>query len=218
MQTTLYPLYSFPDSLMYQLLGGCDEVGRGCIAGPVVAAAVILPETYDHILLKDSKKLTAKQRTEWDLIIREESLDWAIGCVDVQEIDRINISKATYLAMHRAIDRLKLKPDLLLIDGNGFKPHAHIKHQCIVRGDEQVSCIAAASIIAKVYRDQYMQELSLQVPGYHWEHNKGYPTMEHRKTILQLGVTCHHRKSFHPVGAQLSPRLWDHQEVDMAHP
>jgi ribonuclease HII len=159
---------------MHNFIAGCDEVGRGCLAGPLVAAAVILPTKFSYSLLKDSKQLTPKQRLLLADFIRQEALDWAIGFVAVEELDRINVLNASHLAMHRAINQLNLKPRLLLIDGNQFKAYPHIKHQCIVRGDEQNSSIAAASVIAKVYRDQYMQELSLQIPGYHWEHNMGY--------------------------------------------
>jgi ribonuclease HII len=193
---------------MYQLIAGCDEVGRGCLAGPVVAAAVIWPPDFPYPLLKDSKQLAAKQRGLLDVIIREVALDWAIGFVTSQEIDRINILNASHLAMHRAIDMLEMRPDLLLIDGNLFKPYPNIRHRCIIRGDEQVSSIAAASIIAKVYRDRYMQELSLQVPGYAWECNMGYPTKVHRQAIQDLGITAHHRKTFRQVAEQLNPTLW----------
>jgi ribonuclease HII len=193
---------------MYELTAGCDEVGRGCLAGPVVAAAVILSPDFPYPLLKDSKQLTHKQRELLDALVRAEALDWAIGFASPQEIDQINILNASHLAMHRAIDQLKIKPHLLLIDGKFFKPYAHIKHQCIIRGDEQISSIAAASILAKVYRDQYMKELSRQVPGYEWEHNKGYPTKAHRLAIHDLGITAHHRKTFHQVAEQLHLTLW----------
>jgi ribonuclease HII len=194
---------------MYQLIASCDEVGRGCLAGPVLAAAVILPPDFPYPLLKDSKQLTAKQRCSLDSMIRGEALDWAIGFVTSEEIDLINILNASHLAMHRAIDMLEMRPDLLLIDGNLFKPYPNIRHQCIIRGDEQVSSIAAASIIAKVYRDQYMQELSLQVPGYAWECNMGYPTKAHRQAIWDIGISSHHRKSFRQVAEQLHLSLWD---------
>jgi ribonuclease HII len=190
------------------LVAGCDEVGRGCLAGPVVAAAVILPRVYNKVLLKDSKKLTAKQRIDLAAIIKEEAIDWAIGCATPTEIDYINISNASYLAMHRAIDKISVKPSLLLIDGIYFKAYPDTKHICIVKGDQKVSSIAAASVIAKVYRDQYMQELAEQEPGYNWEVNMGYPTICHRKAIDELGITSHHRKSFHPVAEKLYPTLW----------
>jgi ribonuclease HII len=190
------------------LVAGCDEVGRGCLAGPVVAAAVILPRVYNHVLLKDSKKLTERQRIYLDAIIREEAIDWAIGCAMPEEIDKINVLNASHLAMHRAIDKLCVQPGLLLIDGIHFKPYPNTKHLCIVKGDQKVSSIAAASVIAKVYRDKYMQELAIQGPGYNWEANMGYPTTCHRKAIDELGITMHHRKSFYPVREKLNPTLW----------
>jgi len=189
----------------HYLIAGCDEVGRGCLAGPVVAAAVILPKT--QLLPKDSKQLTAKQRLTLDAIIREEAIDWAIGLASVQEIAQYNISEATYLAMHRAVAQLHLAPALLLVDGKYFRAHPTIKHQCVVRGDEQVSAIAAASILAKVYRDKYMQELAQEIPGYDWEHNKGYPTLAHRAAINKLGLSIHHRKSYRRALAQLCLEL-----------
>ncbi len=191
------------------ITAGCDEVGRGCLAGPVVAAVVILPEYYDNILLKDSKNLTAKQRDLLASIIRQEAIDWAIGSATSEEIDQINILNASHLAMHRAIDKLTIQPDLLLVDGKYFKAYPNIHHKCIIRGDQQVSSIAAASVIAKVYRDNYMKELSLQEPGYDWQHNMGYPTLIHRKAILELGITPHHRKTFHHVAENLQPMLWN---------
>ena len=183
----------------YIVTAGCDEVGRGCLAGPVIAAAVILPRDYDDISLKDSKQLTQKQRGILDAVIREEAIDWAIGLATPDEIDTINILNASHLAMHRAIDRLTVRPELLLIDGKYFKAYGDIPHKCIIRGDQLVSSIAAASIIAKVYRDNYMQELSIQEPGYDWDHNMGYPTRKHRMAIQDIGITPHHRKSFHHV-------------------
>jgi ribonuclease HII len=259
---------------VYELIAGCDEVGRGCLAGPVVAAAVVLPPDFPYPLMKDSKQLTAKQRILLDAIIREEAIDraiglaspqeidqinilntshlamhrainqlkirpglypllkdskqltakqrilldaiiqeeaidWAIGFASPQEIDQINILNASLLAMHRAIDQLKTRPEILLIDGNIFKPYPNIKHKCIIRGDEQVSSIAAASVIAKVYRDRYMEELSLQIPGYGWEHNMGYPTKAHRLAIHELGITAYHRKTFRQVADKLHLSLWD---------
>jgi ribonuclease HII len=157
---------------IHQLVAGCDEVGRGCLAGPVVAAAVILPPNFAYPLLKDSKQLTVKQRLSADACIKEEALDWAIGLVSAEAVDRMNVLNASHVAMHKAIDRLRLQPSLLLIDGPYFKAYPAIKHQCIVRGDQQINAIAAASIIAKVYRDQYMQELAKYVPGYAWEHKQ----------------------------------------------
>ncbi|OJW70254.1 MAG: ribonuclease HII [Candidatus Amoebophilus sp. 36-38] len=190
------------------IAAGCDEVGRGCLAGPVVTAAVILPNDYNHVPLKDSKQLTAKQRIILDKIIREEAIDWAIGFATPEEFDKINILKASFLAMHRAIDKLTVTPDTLLIDGKHFKAYPGINHQCIVKGDQKVSCIAAASVIAKVYRDKYMQELAIEVTGYRWEVNMGYPTLSHRKAIHELGITSHHRKTFHHVAEKINPTLW----------
>jgi ribonuclease HII len=191
----------------YIVTAGCDEVGRGCLAGPVIAAAVILPRDYDDISLKDSKQLTQKQRGILDAVIREEAIDWAIGLATPDEIDAINILNASHLAMHRAIDRLTVRPELLLVDGKYFKAYVDIPHKCIIRGDQLVSSIAAASIIAKVYRDNYMQELSIQEPGYDWDNNMGYPTRKHRMAIQDIGITPHHRKSFHHVAECLQPVL-----------
>jgi len=190
------------------LVAGCDEVGRGCLAGPVVAAAVILPPAYNKVLLKDSKTLRERQRIYLDTIIREESIDWAIGCAMPDEIDKINVLNASHLAMHRAINKLCVKPGLLLVDGIHFKPYPSTRHICIVKGDQKVSSIAAASIIAKVYRDRYMQELAQREPGYNWGANMGYPTTCHRKAINELGISTHHRKSFSPVTEKLNPTLW----------
>ena len=189
------------------ITAGCDEVGRGCLAGPVIAAEVILPRDYDDISLKDSKQLTQKQREVLDVVIRAEAIDWAIGLATPDEIDAINILNASHLAMHRALDRLTVRPEFLLIDGKFFKAYRDIPHKCIVRGDQLVSSIAAASIIAKVYRDNYMQELSIQEPEYDWDHNMGYPTRKHRMAIQNIGITPHHRKSFHHVAECLQPVL-----------
>ena len=189
------------------LTAGCDEVGRGCLAGPVIAAAVILPAAYDDILLKDSKQLTPKQRGILASIIREEAIDWAIGFATPDEIDAINILNAAHLAMHRAIDKLTVKPQLLLIDGKYFRAYHNIPHKCLIRGDQQVSTIAAASVIAKVYRDHYMRELSIQEPGYDWDNNMGYPTKKHRMALQEIGITRHHRKTFHHVAECLQPVL-----------
>jgi ribonuclease HII len=191
-----------------QLTAGCDEVGRGCLAGPVVAAAVILPPGPYSFLLKDSKKLSAKQRGEISAIIQEEAIDWAIGAASAEEIDQMNISNASHLAMHRAISKLRLRPAMLLIDGNQFLAYPSMKHTCIVKGDEQVNAIAAVSVLAKVYRDTYMQELASYVLGYSWEVNMGYPTQAHYQAIYELGTSLHHRKSFKQVASNLQPRLW----------
>jgi ribonuclease HII len=184
---------------------GCDEVGRGCLAGPVVAAAVILPKNFQHDWLNDSKKLKAQQRQELDAIIKNEALAWAIAEVSPQEIDQINILRASFKAMHLALDQLKLKPELLLIDGNRFTPYQKIVHHCIIKGDGKYLSIAAASVLAKNYRDELMEKLALQFPGYAWERNVGYPTKEHRSGIERLGVTPHHRMSFQllPIQGEL---------------
>lgn len=175
---------------------GLDEVGRGCLAGPVVAAAVILPADYSHGLLNDSKQLTAQQRALIGQDIIREAIDWAVAEVSHEEIDRINILKASFLAMHRAVDRLKTVPEHLLVDGNRFTPYPMLPHTCIVKGDSQYFSIAAASVLAKNYRDRLMSELAKEYPHYGWEHNVGYPTIAHRKALLEFGVTPYHRKSF----------------------
>lgn len=175
---------------------GCDEVGRGCLAGPVVAAAVILPKDFAHPVLNDSKQLTAAQRQLLTEVIQHKALAWAIGQASPQEIDQHNILNASYLAIHRAIAQLQLIPALLLIDGNRFQPYKAIPYQCIVKGDAQLAPIAAASVLAKTYRDALMQGLARDFPGYGWESNVGYPTKAHRQTIQQQGITPHHRKSF----------------------
>ncbi len=178
------------------LEAGCDEVGRGCLAGPVVAAAVILPKDCHHSGLKDSKQLTPRQRQVLSDFIKQEALDWAIGEASHEEVDQINLLNASYLAMHRAIAQLRLAPELLLIDGNRFQAYLSIPHQCIVKGDAKLAPIAAASILAKVYRDALMHQLAQAFPGYGWESNVGYPTPAHRQAIQQLGVTPYHRKTF----------------------
>ena len=175
---------------------GCDEAGRGCLAGPVYAAAVILPKNFNNTLLNDSKLLSEKDRDQLRPIIEEEAIAWAVGIVGPKEIDEINILNASFLAMHRAIDQLKARPESLLIDGNRFNPYEFIPHQCIVKGDSKFAAIAAASILAKTYRDEYMYEIAEKNPGYSWLTNKGYPTKAHRKAIKELGVTEHHRMSF----------------------
>ncbi len=182
---------------------GCDEVGRGCLAGPVVAAAVILPKNFQHDLLNDSKKLTAGVRKQLDSIIKQEALAWAIAEVSPQEIDQINILKASFKAMHLALDQLAIKPELLLIDGNRFTPYQKIQHHCIIKGDAKFLSIAAASVLAKNYRDELMENLAQQYPGYGWERNVGYPTGQHRAGIQKLGVTPHHRMSFQLLPIQI---------------
>ena len=175
---------------------GCDEAGRGCIAGPVVAAAVILPRTMDFPEFDDSKKLTEKQREKLRIKVLEDASAYGVGIVSAEEIDKINILNASFLAMHRAIDQLKIRPELLLIDGNRFNPYHGIKHQCIVGGDAKYQAIAAASILAKTTRDHIMEELDNQYPNYNWRQNKGYPTIEHKNAVAEFGMSPYHRKTF----------------------
>ncbi|TND07574.1 MAG: ribonuclease HII [Bacteroidetes bacterium] len=182
---------------------GCDEAGRGCLAGPVFAAAVILPEKFSHPLLNDSKKLSDAQRKELRPLIETEALAWAVGIVSVEEIDEINILRASFLAMHRAIGQLKIKPELLLIDGNRFTKYPGIAHQCIIGGDGKYRSIAAASILAKTYRDDLMDTLHEKFPQYAWYKNKGYGTLAHRKAIMETGACEHHRKTFKLLPDQL---------------
>jgi ribonuclease HII len=182
---------------------GCDEAGRGCLAGPVVAAAVILPKDYKHEVLNDSKQLDKKERDLLRIDIERDALAWAIAEVSNAEIDEINILNASFKAMHRAIDKLTLKPQFLLIDGNRFTRYEGINHECIIKGDAAYLSIAAASVLAKTYRDEVMQKLAEQFPGYGWNTNVGYPTLEHREGIKQLGITPYHRKSFTLLPAQL---------------
>lgn len=193
-------LSSFTDDLVE---AGCDEAGRGCLAGPVVAAAVILPKNYQHTLLNDSKQLTRQEREALRVEIERDAMAWAVAEVTSEEIDQINILNASFKAMHLAIEKLSLKPSLLLIDGNRFKPFEGIRHECVVQGDAKYLSIAAASILAKTYRDDLMTRLAEQFPGYGWETNVGYPTGRHREGIRLLGVTGYHRKSFQLLPAQL---------------
>jgi ribonuclease HII len=175
---------------------GCDEAGRGCYAGPVFAAAVILPKSFFHPLLNDSKQMTAEHRAELKIFIEENATCFSVGMVDNDEIDQINILQASFKAMHLAIDGLKKKPKLLLIDGNRFKPYTEIKHKCIIKGDGIYANIAAASVLAKTYRDEYMRNLHEEFPHYNWFNNKGYGTEEHRNAIDVHGLCKYHRKSF----------------------
>lgn len=175
---------------------GCDEAGRGCLAGPVVAAAVILPHDFHHPLLNDSKQVSEKNRVLLRKIIEQEAISWGVSFVDPVEIDHINILNASFLGMHRAIDQLSILPEALLIDGNRFNRYQNIAHTCIVKGDSIYLSIAAASILAKTYRDEYMENLHKSFPEYNWEKNKGYPTVAHRKAIQIHGPTMHHRQSF----------------------
>ncbi|MCB0496509.1 MAG: ribonuclease HII [Cyclobacteriaceae bacterium] len=185
------------------LEAGCDEAGRGCLAGPVVAAAVILPNEYSNNLLNDSKQLSAKKRDFLRTQIEKDAIAYAVAFVDNKEIDEVNILNASFLAMHRAVDQLNQKPELLLIDGNRFKPYEGINHECIVKGDGKYLSIAAASILAKTYRDEFMTELDAKHPGYGWSKNMGYPTKEHRNGIEKLGVTPYHRMSFQLLPTQM---------------
>lgn len=183
---------------------GCDEAGRGCLAGPVFAAAVILSPDFQHPLLDDSKKMTEAQRLEARQIIEEQALAWAVASVSPREIDQINILNASFLAMHRALDQLTTRPAALLIDGNRFKPYRDIRFDCIIQGDGQYLSIAAASILAKTYRDDYMMQIGREYPQYDWAKNKGYPTVAHRRAIQLHGASPHHRRSFRllPEGKQ----------------
>ncbi len=175
---------------------GLDEVGRGCLAGPVVAAAVILPKNYTHPILNDSKQLTRSQREAVTVDIKRDALAWAIAEVSHEVIDEINILKASFLAMHRAVDALTIRPEHLLVDGNRFVPYPMIPHTCIVKGDAQFLSIAAASVLAKTYRDELMEQLGAEFPAYGWARNVGYPTPVHRAAIRQFGPTKYHRMSF----------------------
>ena len=182
---------------------GCDEAGRGCLAGPVIAAAVILPASFKNTMLDDSKKLTEKKRYALRKVIEEEALAWAVGIVSPEEIDKINILNASFLAMHRAVDQLKMRPEQLLIDGNRFNAYKEIPHQTIVKGDGKYLSIAAASILAKTYRDDFMLKIHEDYPVYDWSSNKGYPTKKHRLAILEHGICDHHRKTFGRTPGQL---------------
>ena len=182
---------------------GCDEVGRGCLAGPVVAAAVVLPKDYQHELLNDSKQLTKEERLEIREDIVRDALAWAVAEVSHGEIDEINILNASFKAMHLALDKLSLRPQLLLIDGNRFQPYGDVPFECIVKGDATYLSIAAASVLAKTYRDELMQQHAIQFPGYGWATNVGYATEEHREGIRTLGITPFHRKTFQLLPSQL---------------
>lgn len=182
---------------------GTDEAGRGCLAGPVTAAAVILPHDFKNSLLNDSKKLTEKQRLFLKPIIEREAVCYAVAHVFPAEIDEINILRASILAMHKAIEQLSVQPDFIAVDGNKFFPYKDIPHACIIKGDGKIQTIAAASVLAKTYRDAYMDEIHNEFPEYQWKKNKGYPTEEHRKAIENQGVTKYHRKSFQLLPTQL---------------
>lgn len=179
---------------------GCDEAGRGCLAGSVYAAAVILPPDYENELLNDSKKLSAKKRYTLRAEIERDAIAWAVGVVTPEEIDKINILNASFLAMHRALDQLKVRPEAIIVDGNRFKPYQELPFTTIVKGDGKYLSIAAASILAKTYRDDYMHALAKEYPQYDWQSNMGYPTKKHRQAISEHGVTPYHRKSFNLLG------------------
>ncbi len=184
---------------------GCDEAGRGCLAGSVYAAAVIFPEDYQNAELNDSKQLTDKRRHQLREIIEHDALAWAVGIVTPEEIDKINILNASILAMHRALDQLQVRPETIIVDGNRFKPYRQLPYTTIVKGDGKYLSIAAASILAKTYRDDYMDRLAEEYPCYDWLSNKGYPTKKHREAIRQYGITPYHRKTFNLLGdGQLS--------------
>ena len=195
MSSNLAILHILPS---YGLLteAGCDEAGRGCLAGPVFAAAVILPKDFSHDTLTDSKKLSGKQRYLLREEIKEKAVAWAVASCDNREIDKINILKASVRAMHKAVDQLTVRPEFLIVDGNYFIPYSGVAHRCLVKGDARFYSIAAASVLAKTYRDDYMIQLAAEYPQYHWEKNKGYPSAEHRKAIAEHGVTPYHRRSF----------------------
>lgn len=184
---------------------GCDEAGRGCLAGSVYAAAVIFPEGYQNEALNDSKQLTDKRRKQLREIIQRDAIAWAVGVVTPDEIDKINILNASILAMHRALDQLTVRPEAIIVDGNRFKKYGDLPHTTIVKGDGKYLSIAAASILAKTYRDDYMDNLALEYPQYDWKSNKGYPTKKHREAIRHYGITPIHRKTFNMLGdGQLS--------------
>ncbi|MCQ2958943.1 MAG: ribonuclease HII [Bacteroidales bacterium] len=183
---------------------GCDEAGRGCLAGPVYAAAVIFPNDYKNDLLNDSKQLTDKKRKELRSQIEKDAISWAVGIVDNHEIDKINILNASFLAMHRAIDQLSVTPEHIIVDGNRFKKYKNIPYDCVVKGDGKYLSIAAASILAKTYRDDYMDELHQKFPVYNWISNKGYPTLKHKIAIRDFGLTEYHRVTFN---SELSKQL-----------
>ncbi len=183
---------------------GCDEAGRGCLAGPVYAAAVILPSDYKNEMLNDSKQLSEKKRDELRTEIERNAISFCVASMDNNEIDQVNILKASILSMHKAVSGLAVTPQLLLIDGNKFIPYENIPHKCVVKGDATYMSIAAASILAKTYRDEFMYKIAKEFPEYHWEENKGYPTKAHRKAIEEHGVTKYHRLSYKLTDTQLS--------------
>ena len=186
------------------LEAGCDEAGRGCLAGPVFAAAVILPKDFFHPLLNDSKQLSEKDRKQLRTEIEQSALSYAVAAINHAEIDRINILNASFLAMHKALEQLHLKPEFIIIDGNRFKPFQQLRHECIVKGDGKYFSIAAASVLAKTYRDEYMEGLHEEFPHYEWKQNKGYPTNKHRSAVLEFGLSPYHRRTFRITNPQLT--------------
>lgn len=186
---------------------GTDEAGRGCLSGPVVAAAVILPDDFSHPFLNDSKQLTEKQRKELRPYIEENALSWAVAFVDERKIDKINILQSSILAMHKSIKKLTVTPKFIIVDGNKFKPFKGIPYKTIVKGDAKFMSIAAASVLAKTYRDAFMEEIGEEFPQYNWKQNKGYPTKQHRNAIREFGVTKYHRKTFRLLPEQLKLEL-----------
>ena len=186
---------------------GCDEAGRGCLAGPVYAAAVILPKNYTHPILNDSKKLSEKQRYLLREEIKESALAWAVGWADNQEVDKMNILRASIISMHRALDKLKMVPQFIIVDGNRFLPYRNIRHKTIIRGDSHYYSIAAASVLAKTYRDDYMVKIHSKYPEYGWDMNKAYPTKKHRQAIINSGISPYHRRSFRLRDEQMKINL-----------
>ncbi|WP_108246850.1 ribonuclease HII [Muricauda brasiliensis] len=186
------------------LEAGTDEAGRGCLAGPVTAAAIILPEKFNNIILNDSKQLSETKRDLLKPILEEKAISFSVCHVFEDEIDEINILNASFMAMHRAIEKLQPTPDFIIVDGNRFKPYPNIDHECIIKGDGKYMSIAAASVLAKTYRDEYMAKIHEEFPMYNWKKNKGYPTKEHREAIKKYGITKYHRKSFRQLPEQLT--------------
>ncbi len=195
--------------LKNKIEAGCDEAGRGCLAGPVFAATVILPKKFSHNLLNDSKQMNEEDRNLLRSVIEEKAIAWAVASVSNTEIDEINILNASFLAMHRALNKLSVTPELLLIDGNRFKQYKAIEHRCIVKGDATYASIAAASVLAKTHRDEYLLKLHKNYPNYGWDRNKGYPTIEHRAAIREFGVTEHHRTTFNLLGVDSQMSLFN---------
>ena len=191
----------------HKLEAGTDEAGRGCLSGPVVAAAVILPEDFHHELLNDSKQLTEKKRQELRPYIEKNALAYAVAFVDNQEVDEINVLQASITGMHRSIEKLSVQPEFIIVDGNKFKPYKETPHQTIVKGDAKFMSIAAASVLAKTYRDDYMEKIHQEHPQYNWKKNKGYPTKEHRQGIREFGITPYHRKTFKLLPEQFKLKL-----------